>query len=64
VGDAGDGVSMANGQDQGKAGLGGSGRGPREKERERDRASVGHQHAGPGGTAPGDVVQTGFETKI
>jgi hypothetical protein len=27
------------------------------------RASVGHRHAGPGGTVPGGVVQTGFETK-
>jgi hypothetical protein len=35
VGNAGNGVSVADGQDRGEVGPGGSGRGAREKERER-----------------------------
>jgi hypothetical protein len=40
VGDTGDGVSVADGQDRGEAGLGGSDRGVREEDRERQGAEL------------------------
>jgi hypothetical protein len=72
MGDAGDGLSVTDGQDRGETGPGGSDRGAREKEREierkrereRDGVAVGHRHVGPGDIVSGGVFQTGFETKI
>jgi hypothetical protein len=70
MGDAGDGLSVTDGQDRGETGPGGSDRGAREKERkrererERDGVAVGHRHVEPGDTVSGGVFPTGFETKI